>query len=145
MRAARSRPIPPWIEPTIKLRRSKLCASEPEVNFCRTDSVDPPHAHQPEPVGHGDYARDDGEQHDREHYLRRDDAKLYGRELGARKQRGDDQIRHQDARRGQPVEPEIAPWKADIDEFDGDQREREQQHAASEWLTRIEVIEQPER
>src|SRR6187549_2877361 len=113
MRAASSRPMPPWIAPTTKLRRSKLCASELEVNLCFTASVYAPHAHQAEPVEHGDHAGDDGEQHEREQYLRRDDRELHERELGARKHRRNDNVWHDDAGCGQPVEPEIAPWEAD--------------------------------
>src|SRR6478736_2469629 len=100
MRAASSRPMPPWIEPTTKLRRSKLWASVLEVNFCFTASVYPPHARQAEAVEHGDDSGDDGKQHDREQYLRRDDSKLHERELGARQQRRDDQVGDDEPRGG---------------------------------------------
>src|SRR5688572_3162073 len=123
MRAASSRPMPPWIAPTTKLRRAKLCASELEVNFCFTASVYAPHAHQAEPVEHGHQARDDGEEHDREQYLRRDGPELYERRLGAREQRGDHDIGNQDSGGRQPVEPEVAPWEANLNQFDDYQRE----------------------
>src|SRR5690349_8554775 len=103
MRAASSRPMPPWIAPTTKLRRSKLCASELEVNFCFTDSVYAPHAHQAEPVEHGDHAGDDGEQHDREQYLRGDDSQLHDCEVSPGKQSGDDEVGHDEPGSGQPV------------------------------------------
>src|SRR5690606_33691045 len=140
MRAASSRPMPPWTAPTTNVRRSKLCASWLGVNFCFTASVYPPHAHKAQAGEHRDDARDDGEQDDREQYLRGDGHQLYGRELGTRNQRRGHDVGHDDSCRGQPVEPEIAPGEAELDQLDDDQREREQEDAAAHRLTRIEVV-----
>src|SRR5690606_4139479 len=115
--------MPPWTAPTTNVRRSKLCASKLEVNFCFTASVYPPHTHQAQPVEHRDDAGDDGEQDDREQYLRSDGCQLYWRRLGARDQRGGHDIGHYDPGRGKPVEPEIAPGKADLDQLYDDQRQ----------------------